>query len=322
MSFRPSHRQLEYAVSLSETGHFGTAAKRCHVSQPTLSAQIALLERQLGTALFDRTPGRVVPTAVGSEIVAAARSVLSTLDDMVSLATRGAGNLGGLIRLGVAPTFGPYFLPALLPTLHAKYPGLQLYIKEDRSAAVEREVMSGILDCGLGPAPTSGHALTFRKLCHEAIYLGVAKEHPLAKRKSRVVSPEQLRGERLLTLGKGHHLFERVRELAAQCGADVREDYEGTSLDALHQMLLLGMGLSLFPQLYAAAELRDDDAIVLLRLEGWPATREMGYFWRAGSGRAAQFAALADESQHTCEALGLGVERLSPTTKASRRKKG
>jgi len=320
MPFRPSHRQLEYVVVLAETGHFGAAAKRCHVSQPTLSAQVALLERQLGTALFDRTPGRVVPTAVGSDVVSAARSVLSTLDDMVSLATRGAGNLGGLIKLGVAPTFGPYFLPALLPALHAKYPGLQLYIKEERPAAVEREVMSGLLDCGLGPAPTSGHALTFRKLCHEAIYLGVAKDHPLAK--SRVVSPEQLRGERLLTLGRGHHLFERVRELAAQCGADVREDYEGTSLDALHQMVLLGMGLSLFPQLYAAAELRDDDGIVLLRLEGWPASREMGYFWRAGSGRAAQFAALADESQRSCKALGLGGEPPSSPPKAPRRRKG
>lgn len=310
MAFRPTHRQLEYAVALAETGHFGTAAKRCHVSQPTLSMQIALLERQLGAALFDRTPGRVVPTAVGGEIVAAGRVVLATLDDMVAAATRGAKNLGGLIRLGVAPTFGPYFLPTLLPALHAKYPGLQLYIKEERPAVVEREVMAGTLDCGLGPAPTSGHALTFRKLCREAIYLGVSKDHPLAK--SRIIRPDQLSGQRLLTLGKGHHLFERTRELAAQCGADLGEDYEGTSLDALHQMVLLGMGLSLFPQLYARAELREDEDIVLLQIAGWPASRDMGYFWRAGSGRATQFESLAKESQRTCKTLGLSDEAEPP----------
>ncbi|MFN4282477.1 MAG: hydrogen peroxide-inducible genes activator [Alphaproteobacteria bacterium] len=314
MPFRPTHRQLEYAVALAETGHFGAAAKRCHVSQPTLSMQIALLERHLGAALFDRTPRHVAPTALGQEIVAAARSVLLTLDDIVALASRGAKNLGGLMRLGVASTFGPYFLPALLPALHRKYPGLQLYIKEDRPAAIEREVAAGTLDCGLGPAPTSGRALAFRPLCREAIYLGVAKDHALAKR--RVVSPDDLRGERLLTLGKGHHLFERARELAAQCGADLREDYEGTSLDALHQMVLLGMGVSLFPQLYASAELREDEQIVLLRLDGWPASREMGYFWRAGSGRAAQFEALANESQRTSRALGLESLRLSAAAKA------
>lgn len=315
MAFRPTHRQLEYAVALAETGHFGTAAKRCHVSQPTLSMQIALLERQLGAALFDRTPGRVVPTAVGGEVVAAGRAVLATLDDMVAAATRGAKNLGGLIRLGVAPTFGPYFLPTLLPTLHAKYPGLQLYIKEERPVVVEREVMAGTLDCGLGPAPTSGHALTFRKLCREAIYLGVARDHALAK--SRTVRPEQLRGLRLLTLGKGHQLFERTRELAAQCGADLSEDYEGTSLDALHQMVLLNMGFALFPQLYARVELSEEKDIALLPIDGWPASRDVGYFWRAGSGRAVQFEALAAESQRTCGALGLGDE-AGPPPKAGR----
>ncbi len=90
-----------------------------------------------------------------------------------------------------------------------------------------------------------------------------------------------LRGERLLTLGKGHQLFESARDLAAASGADMREDYEGTSLDALWQMVLMGMGVSLFPELYALSELREGDSMVLLRLEGWAARRAMGYFWRA-----------------------------------------
>ncbi|WP_439816100.1 hydrogen peroxide-inducible genes activator [Zavarzinia sp. CC-PAN008] len=303
MAYRPTHRQLEYAVALAETGHFGAAARRCHVSQPTLSVQIALLESQLGSALFDRTPGRVVPTDVGLQVVEAARHVLLTLDDIVTLAAQGARNLGGLIRLGVAPTFGPYFLPSLLPSLHARYPALQLYIREERPATIERDVAAGTLDCGLGPAPNSGHALAFRLLCREAIHLGVPRDHRLAG--LRQVMPEALRGERLLTLGRGHHLFERVRELATACGADIREDYEGTSLDTLRQMLVMGMGLSLFPGLYAQTDLRMDQDVVLLRLDGWPASRDIGFFWRAGNGRAAQFEQLARESDVTCAALGL-----------------
>lgn len=303
MASRPTHRQLEYVVALAETGHFGTAARRCHVSQPTLSVQIAQLEAQLGATLFDRTPGRVQPTPVGAEVVEAARRVLLTLDDIVATAAGSTRNLGGLIRLGVAPTFGPYFLPNLLPTLHAKYPALQIYIKEERPAVILREVISGALDCGLGPAPTSDHAVTFRWLCRETIFLGVPKDHPLASRGH--VDPKALRGERLLTLGRGHHLFERVRELATACGADMREDYEGTSLDALRQMVLMGMGMSLFPELYARSEFHVEDDIALLTLDGWPTSRDMGYFWRAGNGRAAQFEELARESEATCAALGL-----------------
>lgn len=303
MAYRPTHRQLEYAVALAEAGHFGAAARRCHVSQPTLSVQIAQLEAQLGATLFDRTPGRVQPTPVGARVVEAARRVLLTLDDIVATAASSSRNLGGLIRLGVAPTFGPYFLPSLLPVLHAKYPALQIYIKEERPTAILRDVVTGALDCGLGPAPASDHAVTFRRLCRETIFLGVPKDHKLAPLGH--IEPQALRGERLLTLGRGHHLFEQARELAAACGADMREDYEGTSLDALRQMVLMGMGLSLFPELYARSEFRVADDIALLTLDGWPASRDMGYFWRAGSGRAAQFEELARESEETCIALGL-----------------
>ncbi|TCT08275.1 hydrogen peroxide-inducible genes activator [Aquabacter spiritensis] len=304
MPFRPSHRQLEYVVALAEAGHFGVAARRCHVSQPTLSVQIAQLEQNLGTPLFDRTPGRIVPTAVGARIVATARNVLLELDEIVAVAAGGARNLGGLIRLGVAPTFGPYFFPALLPALHARYPGLELYIREERPALIEREVMEGRLDCGLGPLPASGHALTFRRLCRETIFLGVPKDHRFALG-GPLVPVSALRGERLLTLGRGHQLFESARDLAAASGADMREDYEGTSLDALWQMVLMGMGLSLFPELYALSELGEGDDMVLLRLAGWPARREIGYFWRASNGRAPQFEQLARESDATRVALGL-----------------
>lgn len=308
MPFRPSHRQLEYVVALADAGHFGAAARRCHVSQPTLSVQIAQLERQLGAPLFDRTPGRVAPTVVGDQVVAQARAVLLALDDMAAAAALGSQNLGGLIRLGVAPTFGPYFLPSLLPSVHARFPALEIYIREERPATIERGVIEGWLDVGLGPAPATAHAITFRRLCRETIYLGANATHPVAAGRS-TVRIEDLRGHRLLTLGKGHQLFERARELAAGSGADIRDDYEGTSLDALWQMVLVGMGLSLFPELYARNAYRPEAGMVLLTLEDWQAERAVGFFWRAGNGRAAQFEQLAKASDDTCKMLDLRDDR-------------
>jgi len=296
--YRPTVRQLEYLVMLSETGHFGEAAKRCHVSQPTLSVQLALLEKRLGCALIDRSPGNVAPTPAGAAIIASARAVLTTLDDMVAMASASRSALGGLIRLGAVPTFGPYFLPRLLPQLHAAYPELKLHIREERPLLLEEQVAEGVIDCGLGPTPTSD-AFEFATVCEERIFLGVPRGHRLADRET--VDLASLAHERLLTLGPGHRLLDTVRDLARVSGAHLVEDYEGTSLDALRQMVSIEMGLSLFPELYVRSEFPSEQNVRLLRIEGWPGSRVIGFFWRRQSVRGEHYRRLA--------ALGVEVSR-------------
>lgn len=291
MPYRPTHRQLEYLVALGDTGHFGEAARRCHVSQPTLSVQLALLEKQLGTVLIDRSPGRIEPTPTGAAIIATARGILSSLDEITALARSARGSLGGLIRLGVVPSFGPYFLPYLLPRVHETHRELQLYIREDRPRLLEAAVLGGETDCGLGQEPDDPTSFSFEPICTEKIYLAVHRDHRLAG--SASIPVEALKGERLLTLGRGHRLLDDVRRLAAQSGAELAEDYEGTSLDALRQMVSIEMGLSLFPELYVRSEFGKDGNLHLIRLEDWPAERVIGFFWRRNSSRAPHFAELA-----------------------------
>lgn len=297
MPFRPTHRQLEYLVALEATGHFGRAAELCHVSQPTLSVQIALLEKQLGVSLVERTPGAITLSAVGEEIAAAAKSVLATLDDIVTLASAGRDNLGALIRLGTVPTFGPYFLPRFLPQLHRLYPSLRMHVREERPILLEEQVRSGAIDCALGQRPQDEAAFLFEEVCVEQIFLGVAGNHPLATRDC--VDLKDLKGEQLLTLGRGHRLLENVRELAALSGASMAENYEGTSLDALRQMVSIEMGLSLFPEFYARSEIMADRGLALLTIRDWPARRDIGFFWRRNSARSPHFRQLATLARKT-----------------------
>ena len=84
--------------------------------------------------------------------------------------------------------------------------------------------------------------------------------------------------------------------LARACGADLREDYEGTSLDAIRQMVSLGMGMSLFPELYALSEFEGEDNVVLRRIEGWAMKREICLAWRRDSARNAHFRQLAESA--------------------------
>jgi len=301
MPYRPTHRQLEYLVTLGETGHFGEAARRCNVSQPTLSVQVALLEKQLGATLIERMPGQVAPTPVGAEIIAAARVVLLGLDEIRALAASSKGNLGGSLRLGVVSSFGPYFLPYLLPELHREHRDLKVYIREDRPRLLERAVLEGETDCALGQIPDQEELFAFRHICRERIYLGVPKEHPLARLQRVPVSA--LKGERLLTLGPGHRLLDDVRQLATISGAMLAEDYEGSSLDALRQMVSIEMGLSLFPELYVRSEFAREQNVRLLTLDGWSGERQIGFFWRKSSARGGHFEALAQLGKAVAQPL-------------------
>jgi LysR family hydrogen peroxide-inducible transcriptional activator len=305
MPYRPSLRQLEYVLAVHDLRHFGRAAERCGVSQPTLSVQIATVEQSVGVPLFERTSSQVVPTPAGEMLARSARLALATVDETLNELARHTAALGGTIRLGTPPTFGPYFLPRLLPGLHERYPDLQLYIREDSPAALEAAVAEGALDCGLGPSPERP-GLTFRRIGVEAIYLGVPAEHPMAR--SASVKAAVLRGERLLALGRGHRLLENVRQLAEVSGARVVEDFEGTSLDAIRQMVSIGMGLSLFPELYARAEFRETDNVKLLKIEDWHERREVGFYWREKSGREMHYLTLADIAVIAARQLGIGEE--------------
>jgi LysR family hydrogen peroxide-inducible transcriptional activator len=298
---------MEYILAVHDLRNFGRAAEHCGVSQPTLSVQLALVEQSIGVPLFERTSSPVVPTPAGEMLARSARLVLATVDEALNELARHSAALGGTMRLGTPPTFGPYFLPQLLPGLHERYPDLQLYIREDSPAAIEAAVAEGALDCGLGPSPERP-GLTFRRIGVEAIYLGVPAEHPLAR--NATVEAAALRGERLLALGRGHRLLENVRHLADLSGARIVEDFEGTSLDAIRQMVSIGMGLSLFPELYARAEFRETDNVKLLTIADWHERREVGFYWREKSGREPHYLTLAETALVAARRLGIGEERF------------
>ena len=147
------------------------------------------------------------------------------------------------------------------------------------------------------------HALLRHRIGREVIYLGVPSEHPLAGRGA--VRLAALAGERLLALGRGHRLLENVRHLAEATGARIVDDVEGTSLDAIRQMVSIGMGLSLFPELYARAEFRQGDDVKLLEFEDWSERREVGVYWREGSARERHYRAVAEASDRSAGHLGI-----------------
>lgn len=295
MTFRPSHRQLEYFIAVADAGHFGTAARNCHVSQPTLSTQLKLLETQLGVSLIERGMQQAQPTPAGRRLLPMARNILTALDDFAGIAQGTSENLGGLVRLGVAPTIGPYLMPRILPHLHTRYPLLEVYIREERPQQLETDLASGLLDCVLTPLPLAAETLAYSTVCEEKILLGIPSDNPAAQ--SDTITVTMLKGMRMLTLGRGHKLFDQVSRLCEASGAELREDYEGTSLDALRQMVSIGMGVSLFPSTYVLSEFDKELNVTLREIEGWPLHRTICLAWRRDSVRTDHFRTLAEEAR-------------------------
>src|SRR5437879_6575838 len=100
-------KDLRYLVAVADHRHFGRAAARCFVSQPTLSAQLKKLEQALGVQLIERAPNNVSLTAAGEEIVARARRVLEASDEAVKLARSQRYPLAGGLRVERMQDNGP-----------------------------------------------------------------------------------------------------------------------------------------------------------------------------------------------------------------------
>ncbi|MCU0910402.1 MAG: LysR substrate-binding domain-containing protein [Rhodobacteraceae bacterium] len=288
----PTLQQLRYLAALAETLHFRRAAEECHVTQPTLSAQVKELEARLGTVLVERGHGSVVLTPAGREIAARARLVLREVAEIVALA-RAAGRepLSGTLRLGVVQSLGSYLMPHLVPDLRRRFPDLRLYLREGLPKALLGQLADGALDLLAFPLPVSERDTEAARLFREPLLLVAPSDHALARRSS--VAPADLRGETILALEPGHQLYNQVRDLCAAIGAELSHDYEGTSLDTLRQMVAMGMGLSLLPALYVRSEVARETLVAARPLDGPTPARVIGLVWRRGSVRGEAYGTLA-----------------------------
>ncbi|MBN8817229.1 MAG: LysR family transcriptional regulator [Sphingomonas sp.] len=285
-------RQLRCLIALADHGSFTRGAAAVEVSQPSFSQQIQLLETHLRGRVVERGGGRAILTPLGRDAVAGARRVLAEVAAFEALADGRDDSLSGTIRLGVSPTLGPYILPQLVARLHATSPDLRVHVREGLPSVLVELLADGSHDVILVQLPIEDRGLHVERLFREQLYLAMAADDPLCRREQ--IAASDLAGRGLLTLQPQYRMSDQVAALAAQAGAHVLRDYEGTSLDAIRQMAGMGMGLALLPHLYVRQEIRDGDDVVVRPFTGGRHYREIGLVWRAGAGRTPAFLALAD----------------------------
>src|SRR6188508_2300850 len=138
--------ELRYIVALARERHFGRAAEKCFVSQPTLSVAVKKLEDELGVALFERGGSEVTVTPIGTRIVEQAQRVLEEAAAIKSLAVAGKDELATPLRFGAIYTIGPYLMPQLIPLLNRRAPKMPLLIQENYTARLSELLKNGEID--------------------------------------------------------------------------------------------------------------------------------------------------------------------------------
>ncbi|WP_066016904.1 hydrogen peroxide-inducible genes activator [Endozoicomonas atrinae] len=243
--------ELRYIVTLAQEQHFGRAASKCFVSQPTLSVGVKKLEDELGVALFERTRNAVRVTPMGELIISQAQKVLEEASAIKQLAKTGQDQLSSPLRVGAIYTIGPYLFPHLIPQLAQTAPNMPLYIEENFTAVLRRKLRLGELDAIIVALPFNEPDVLTKPLYDEPFRVLLPGGHPWESQ--REIDPADLVQEELLLLGEGHCFRDQVLEacpmLASkkEAGSD-GSGIEATSLETIRHMVASGMGISVLPQ--------------------------------------------------------------------------
>lgn len=245
--------EMRYIVALAEVRHFGRAAEKCHVSQPTLSVALKKVEDRLGVLLFERSAAEVRLTPIGEEVARQAERVLNEARRVDEIAQKGRDPFSGPLRLGVIYTIGPYLLPRLVPALHGAVPGMPLYLQENFTHLLAESLKRGDLDVIVVAQPFAEPGIVTQAVYDEPFRMLVPASHPWAERKT--VDAGELKAEELLVLGQGNCFRDQVVAACPRLAepGGLERAYEGGSLETIRHMVASGTGVAVLPASALAA---------------------------------------------------------------------
>ncbi|MCW9011461.1 hydrogen peroxide-inducible genes activator [Marinobacter sp.] len=279
--------ELRYVVTLARERHFGRAAERCHVSQPTLSVAVKKLEDELGIPLFERSKSSIRVTEVGQRIIEQAQRVLDQVGVIKDMAQDGKNQLNSPLKVGAIYTIGPYLFPHLLPELRRAAPDMPLYIEENYTASLRQKLRHSELDAILIALPFEEPEVVTLPLYDEPFVVLLPADHPLTEKEQ--VTAEEMAKEQLLLLGPGHCFRDQVLESCPPLVDAItkRADNgrpelvtEGSSLETIRHMVASGLGITVLP-LSAATAIKYQEDILAVRPFAAPVPfRTVALAWR------------------------------------------
>lgn len=288
-------RDIQYVLAVAETRHFGRAAERCFVSQPTLSGQIKKLEEELGVALFERTSRSVEVTPVGEQILTHAHLLMEQAEEIRQIALGHRDPLAGPLRLGAIPTISPYLIPLILRPLKQRYEQLRLVLSEEITHTLLHRLRCYELDAAIIATTVEERDLESIPLFEEPFWIAHPRSHSLYAVDE--ITRADLADVEMLLLADGHCLAQQVMEV---CGLSERPqtgdmaDLRAASLETVLQLVGAGLGCTLVPALATRGPWMTDMGVIARPLRIAGAHRTVSLVYRGSFARPQALAALAD----------------------------
>ncbi|WP_373740648.1 hydrogen peroxide-inducible genes activator [Neisseria sp.] len=242
--------ELRYIVAVAQERHFGRAARRCFVSQPTLSIAIKKLEEELAVPLFDRSSNDIITTEAGERIVAQARRVLEEADLIKHLANEEQNELEGAFKLGLIFTVAPYLLPKLIMALRDSAPKMPLMLEENYTYTLTESLKRGDLDAMIVAEPFHEPGIISEPLYDEPFFVIVPKGHHFEELDA--VTPQMLAEEQVLLLTEGNCMRDQVLSSCSDLAAKQKiqgltNTLQGSSINTIRHMVASGLSISVLP---------------------------------------------------------------------------
>jgi LysR family hydrogen peroxide-inducible transcriptional activator len=252
--------QLEYLVAVAEEGGFTRAAERLQIAQPSLSHQIKKLEKELRQPLFDRLPRGAVLTEAGQRMLEHARRVLAELHDARQRVSEVGGQVTGSLAVGVIPTIAPFLLPPVIRSLIGRLPEVRVTVTEDVTARLLAQVGHGELDLAVMSSAQEVPNVHVERVGVEPLYLVVSSRHPLAG--SQRVTWRDVADEPFVLLHDEHCLAGQVQARCVEQRLQPAIIARGAQLHTVAMMVSTGLGVSVLPEMFRAADAAGDRVYV------------------------------------------------------------
>ena len=234
-------RHLKLVLAVTEEGSVTKAGHRLHLTQSALSHQLRDIEERLGTALFLRINKRMIPTEAGRKLLQTARLVLNQLDIAETEIVQMAQNRLGTLRLSTECYTCYHWLPSVLKSFHASYPGVEVRIVVEATHQPVSALLDGQLDLAITSTRTADVRLRHRPLFSDEMVVIMAPDHSLATRPC--IRPRDFENEHLiLYVGREEStLYNRVLKPA---GVEPGRMSTVSLTEAIIEMVRAGLGIS------------------------------------------------------------------------------
>lgn len=288
-------RDLKYLVAVADTQHFGKAAQRCFVSQPTLSGQIKKLEEDLGVVIFERSNRSVKITPAGQDILQHALLILEQVDAIQQLARSYQDPVAGPLRVGAIPTISPYLMPLILKPLQRDYPTLRLVLSEEPTDVLLQRLANHEIDAAIVATEHPETDFGVAPLFKEPFWLAHPLKHPLYTKDE--ITQQDLENLDLLLLAEGFCLADQVMEVCHLSERQLHGDManlRASSLETLLQLVSAGYGSTLVPALAMTGSWTSGRGIATHELHLENSWRKVSLLYRSSFPRFQALQALID----------------------------